>query len=365
MTDTVTRTLVEQIVDGKRLGRHVEHDPRSRGYAYKAAEDVALRNIVHRHYGGILDQGNLGSCTGNACAGAINTIPIHAKREHVLREPEALDLYELATAIDEFPGQYPPEDTGSSGLAVAKAAQQKGYISSYQHAFSIGDALLALMEGPIIVGVNWYEGFDTRTLTASSRSRARCVAVTSSSYADSTSTSASATACSLLTTRGVRATVRARPIPLHSVNPQPSPERGRRRHHSGPIMAQVGRPRVTTRQGVRAPTTELGVPDLGLGGWGVVGSAVPTSGSQRWSMAHVRGRMGVRPRVALASERPTHGPDEDGLAAGRPHHRRHVGYLSAAVRHRPQRSTPVVGEGDLARTSICPSSGRTISQLVG
>jgi hypothetical protein len=160
MTDTVTRTLVEQIVDGKRLGRHVEHDPRSRGYAFKAAEDVALRNIVHRHYGGILDQGNLGSCTGNACAGAINTIPIHAKREHVLREPEALDLYELATAIDEFPGQYPPEDTGSSGLAVAKAAQQKGYISSYQHAFSIGDALLALMEGPIIVGVNWYEGFD-------------------------------------------------------------------------------------------------------------------------------------------------------------------------------------------------------------
>jgi hypothetical protein len=172
MTDTVTRTLVEQIVDGKRLGRHVEHDPRSRGYAFKAAEDVALRNIVHRHYGGVLDQGNLGSCTGNACAGAINTIPIHAKREHVLREPEALDLYELATAIDEFPGQYPPEDTGSSGLAVAKAAQQKGYISSYQHAFSIGDALAGAHGGSHHRGRQLVRGVRcTRMLTASSRSR--------------------------------------------------------------------------------------------------------------------------------------------------------------------------------------------------
>jgi hypothetical protein len=161
VTDVITRTLDEQVNPGKRLGRHVEHDPRSRNFAFKAAEDAVLKSITHRHFGGVLDQGNLGSCTGNACAGAINTIPLHHKQERVLREPDALDLYEVATVVDEFPGQYPPEDTGSSGLAVAKAAQQKGYISSYQHAFSLNDALAALMTGPIIVGVNWYEGFDT------------------------------------------------------------------------------------------------------------------------------------------------------------------------------------------------------------
>src|SRR5215471_11757912 len=50
-------------------------------------------------------------------------------------------------------------------------------------------------------------------------------------------------------------------------------------------MATVGRPRVTTRQGVRAPTTEIGVPDLGLGGWGVVGPPSPLQGgSGRWRM---------------------------------------------------------------------------------
>ena len=50
-------------------------------------------------------------------------------------------------------------------------------------------------------------------------------------------------------------------------------------------MATVGRPRVTTRQGTRAPTAEIGVPDLGLGGWGVVGSpSLLSSGSGPWRM---------------------------------------------------------------------------------
>ncbi|HWV45764.1 MAG TPA: hypothetical protein VN039_07070, partial [Nitrospira sp.] len=50
-------------------------------------------------------------------------------------------------------------------------------------------------------------------------------------------------------------------------------------------MAPVGRPRVTTRQGTRAPTTEIGVPDLGLGGWGVVGAPSPLQGGNGpWRM---------------------------------------------------------------------------------
>ncbi len=77
-----------------------------------------------------------------------------------LTEMDAVALYESATKLDKIPGQYPPDDTGSSGLAVAKAAQRMGLISSYHHAFGLTASLHALARGPIITGINWYEGFD-------------------------------------------------------------------------------------------------------------------------------------------------------------------------------------------------------------
>lgn len=156
-------TLDEHVIEGKRLGRHVEHDPRSRDYAYEA--DVATtdyKTVHHRRYGSVLNQGQLGSCTGNACAGLINTAPEHTTPtlQATLHESDAVDLYELATHLDGIEGSYPPDDTGSSGLAVAKAALQKGYITSYKHAFTMSGALAALQKMPIITGVVWYEGFD-------------------------------------------------------------------------------------------------------------------------------------------------------------------------------------------------------------
>lgn len=138
------------------LGRRVEHDPRSRDFPVLVTAPV-LRTRAHRSYGLPFDQGNLGSCTGNACAGALNTLPIHRAGEKVLKEPDAVKLYSAATALDEFYGVYPPDDTGSSGLAVAKAAKAAGYITAYNHAFNIGQALAALQQGPVITGVNWYE----------------------------------------------------------------------------------------------------------------------------------------------------------------------------------------------------------------
>lgn len=145
------------MVEGK-LGRNVEHDPRSRAYGITAAA-VPLRSVTHRRYGGIFDQGSLGSCVGNACAGALNTVPLHATGR-TLKEADAVALYELATTLDDAPGSYPPDDIGSSGLAGAKAAQQRGLISSYQHAFGIDEALQALMAGPVITGTDWHESFD-------------------------------------------------------------------------------------------------------------------------------------------------------------------------------------------------------------
>lgn len=140
---------------GGRLGRHVHHDERSR--AYRITPHPAPKSVTWKRHVKPFDQGDLGSCTGNAMAGALSTAPF----THRFTERRAVTLYEQATALDDVPGQYPPDDTGSSGLAVAKAAQSDGLIATYLHCFSLADVISALQDGPCIAGTNWYTGMDT------------------------------------------------------------------------------------------------------------------------------------------------------------------------------------------------------------
>jgi len=141
------------------FGRHVQHDERSRAFAVMIADGYRPQGIEWIRYSPILDQGNLGSCTGNAMAGWLGCSPHVSTPEDALKfdEDYAIRLYSLATRLDEFRGEYPPDDTGSSGLAVAKAARQLGDISRYQHAFSTNGILSALQRGPVIVGTSWTE----------------------------------------------------------------------------------------------------------------------------------------------------------------------------------------------------------------
>lgn len=152
--------LPETLKATSRLGRHIEHDPRSRNYAF-ALTGHPLTKVLWPRAGSPLNQGNLGSCTGNAITGVLNTAPFRKNGAKLYTEKEAVRIYELATTLDKISGSYPPDDTGSSGLAVCKAAKQLGLISGYKHAFSLQAALEALMSGPVITGVAWYEGFDT------------------------------------------------------------------------------------------------------------------------------------------------------------------------------------------------------------
>lgn len=157
----VTRHIEEVVIPDKRLGRHVEHDPASRDFAYGVEKVAVLQTVLHKRHGSIFNQGNIGSCTGNATAGAINTEPNYkVDLQRILHETDAVSIYELATRLDSYPGSYPPDDTGSSGLSACKAAKQKGWITSYQHAFTMDQALAALQSKPVITGVHWYEGFD-------------------------------------------------------------------------------------------------------------------------------------------------------------------------------------------------------------
>jgi hypothetical protein len=158
---TDVHVLPEQPLVGRRLGRHVEHDPRSRQFAYTATT-ATLTSARWARHAPVWNQGNLGSCTGNALVGALSCDPFYPTLPGLTATEElAVAVYSDATRVDPFPGEWPPTDTGSSGLAVAKVAQRRGWISAYQHAFDNNAALTALTRGPVIAGINWYSSFDT------------------------------------------------------------------------------------------------------------------------------------------------------------------------------------------------------------
>lgn len=146
-----------------RLGRHIRHDPRSWNYAFQAADISTLSSIRHDSQIPTLDQGKLGSCTGNAATKCLSYQPFW--NEPVVQkvigdnatadEAYAVGVYSDATKIDDYPGTYPPKDTGSDGLSVATVLKNRGLISAYQHAFSLEALLTALAVQPVIVGTEW------------------------------------------------------------------------------------------------------------------------------------------------------------------------------------------------------------------
>lgn len=141
------------------LGRVLFHDERSRSFPAPAGDTV--QSVRHKHFGPWLDQGQVGSCTGNMLAQLCNTAPHHQLRQKYKREVDALAYYTRATQLDSFPGEYPAEDTGSTGLAVCKAGVEVGVIGSYDHAFGLDHAISALQLRPQGWGINWYEGMFT------------------------------------------------------------------------------------------------------------------------------------------------------------------------------------------------------------
>jgi hypothetical protein len=154
--------IPEIIVPDKRLGRSQNHDPRSRAYGFVAGAPT-ITTTMHQRMVPVFNQGGVLSCTGNAVVGALGTQPLFGVlpvSHAALDEAEALAIYAAATAIDPFPGTYPPTDTGSDGLSVAKVALAQQLISGYQHTFTLMDALAAIMLYPVITGFGWYSDFD-------------------------------------------------------------------------------------------------------------------------------------------------------------------------------------------------------------
>lgn len=152
------------------LGRHVEHDPRSLNYAHGVLPKTAIKSVDWTRRVPVFNQGQLGSCTGNAAIGLVGTdsqdrpgLTSIILNGHALPVDEdlAVKAYELATQLDTITGTYPPDDTGSSGLGAAKALKKLGLATSYKHAFSLDAVKSALQSAPVMVGTIWLKSMFT------------------------------------------------------------------------------------------------------------------------------------------------------------------------------------------------------------
>lgn len=159
MPDIMDRVYLYDTTD-PRCGRHITHDPESWLYRIDphpldlASLEEAIR---HERHAGVFNQGKIGSCTGNAEVGMLMTTPIW-NGVWDFTENDALQVYELATRLDDrhIPGEYPPDDTGSSGLYASKAVKELGYIQTYHHTFGINALLQTLVIQPVCIGITWY-----------------------------------------------------------------------------------------------------------------------------------------------------------------------------------------------------------------
>jgi hypothetical protein len=143
-----------------RLGRHVEHDDRSRDYEFSARKLGPDRDKLWTFSEPVLNQMNTSSCVGNTIAQFFNTdyaAPVRQlKKVSWYGEAEALEIYHLATIADGVTADiYPPADDGTSALGGAKAAQELDLADHYQHAFDFNTFRAAIETQPVCVGTLW------------------------------------------------------------------------------------------------------------------------------------------------------------------------------------------------------------------
>lgn len=165
------RKYQEDTHDGMRLGRHLWLDARSLPFMVESSAQVMGGPLVTTHWDRVipvLDQSDLGSCTGNAGTGALGTQPfwdttgrkaLTESTDTTTCEKFAVNLYSDATKVDPWPGTWLPTDTGSSGLAVCQVLKTRGTISGYNWARSAHGFLQLLQWGPVLQGMPWHRAF--------------------------------------------------------------------------------------------------------------------------------------------------------------------------------------------------------------
>jgi hypothetical protein len=137
------------------------HDPRSAEHTYTAYGRRPAK--YDRVLGPVLDQGQVGACTGFGSTAALSSRhPRLATNEH------AMAVYELASSRDDFAGDWPTADNGSSVNAAMKALRDIHRVRSWDWIAApdvqndgpaaVDHAMDAIANvGPCVIGSPWYE----------------------------------------------------------------------------------------------------------------------------------------------------------------------------------------------------------------
>ncbi len=108
----------------------------------------------------VLNQGKEGACVGFGVTNELrfNPVPVSGLDEKFARE----QIYWPAQHTDKWPGgSYPGANPFYEGTSVRdgiKAAQELGFVGEYRASRTEAEMALAMTLGPIIIGVDWYEG---------------------------------------------------------------------------------------------------------------------------------------------------------------------------------------------------------------
>lgn len=144
----------------QRLGRHVEHDSRSRDFTIQVTTPKPEVDTFWTDTAPVLNQGNIGGCVGWTGADILNTdlfapLRMAKNKGKYFTNADGLKFYEAASKADSIAGAYPPDDTGSSGIGLGKALKTLGLITSYTHAFTWTAFVQAILTQPVALGTLW------------------------------------------------------------------------------------------------------------------------------------------------------------------------------------------------------------------
>jgi hypothetical protein len=141
------------------LGRNKVHDSRSLAFPMRASIDRSTwQSKAIRVYDPVPNPNQtVGCCTGVAKCVQLNAVG-NRKAGRMLDMAEALQIYSRNTQIDPWPGSWPPDDTGSSGLASCKSAAELGLAgTTYEWLFGGADEVVqSVMMGRVISAGTWW-----------------------------------------------------------------------------------------------------------------------------------------------------------------------------------------------------------------
>ncbi len=147
-----------------RLDRIAQHDERNARYPMRALIETAqpLRSYTWR-VPALFDQGSEGACVAYAIAHEAVARPRLALRSSVAQLLDDRSLYWGAQRVDPWDGgSYPgasPVYEGTSVLAGMQSAVSLGLFGSYHWAANeLEVAETVGYRGPVVIGVDWYEG---------------------------------------------------------------------------------------------------------------------------------------------------------------------------------------------------------------